>query len=344
MKMIRVSARLERNFASDCGEPSRGWKRALAFALCLYGVAFLIAPSTAAGADVSGGAPSKTVRLLTVGNSFSGNATRYLGDLARSAGHELIMDTAAAGGAPLELHWNRAQLHEREPENPGGLYGKRGLKEALQGRDWDAVTIQQASIKSHDEATYRPFAKNLFDYIKRYAPDAQVLVHQTWAYRRDDPRFRVASPAQGEPRTQKQMYEMLKAAYASVAAELGVRCIPVGDAFYLADTDPVWGYRPDPAYDFVETNPQKLPLQVHSLHVGWLRQRQPDGTIKLSMDGHHANTAGQYLGACVWFEVLFKESVVGNKFVASGVDREHAQFLQETAHRAVEASSRGSRP
>lgn len=29
------------------------------------------------------------------------------------------------------------------------------------------------------------------------------------------------------------------------------------------------------------------------------------------MDGHHANLAGEYLGACVWYEELFGDSVVG---------------------------------
>ena len=56
------------------------------------------------------------------------------------------------------------------------------------------------------------------------------------------------------------------------------------------------------------------------------------------MDGHHANTAGEYLGACVWFEVLFGESVVGNAFVTPGLDKTYARFLQETAHKTVEAS------
>jgi hypothetical protein len=56
------------------------------------------------------------------------------------------------------------------------------------------------------------------------------------------------------------------------------------------------------------------------------------------MDGHHANAAGEHLGACVWFEVLFNESVVGNKFVTPGLDKAHARFLQETAHKAVAAA------
>jgi hypothetical protein len=47
--------------------------------------------------------------------------------------------------------------------------------------------VQQASIKSHDLETYRPHMANLVDYIKKYAPKSKIIVHQTWAYRVDDP-------------------------------------------------------------------------------------------------------------------------------------------------------------
>ena len=58
--------------------------------------------------------------------------------------------------------------------------------------------------------------------------------------------------------------------------------------------------------------------------------------MKLSMDGHHANTAGEFLGACVWYEVLFGKSVEANTFVPAGLDPEYAKFLRATAHRVVE--------
>lgn len=54
------------------------------------------------------------------------------------------------------------------------------------------------------------------------------------------------------------------------------------------------------------------------------------------MDGHHANTAGEYLGACVFYEVLFGDSVVGNTFIPSGLGSAYAKFLQETAHQTVQ--------
>jgi hypothetical protein len=282
------------------------------------------------------GSTGKTVRLLTVGNSFSQNATRYLKDLAAARGHVLIHQPAVVGGASMALHWDKVEQHRKDPQDRRGLYGtKGGLKEMLAAEPWDFVTIQQASIRSHDVATYRPYAGQLVAFIKKHAPRAEVLIHQTWAYRRDDPRFRVAAPRPGEPATQEAMYQGLTIAYMTIALELGLRRIPVGDAFHLADTDPTWGYRPDATFDPRAAKYPALPDQTHSLHVGWSWKKQKDGTYALQMDGHHANVAGEYLGGCVFYEVLFGESVVGNPFRPPALDAAYARFLQETAHRAV---------
>ncbi len=62
---------------------------------------------------------------------------------------------------------------------------------------------------------------------------------------------------------------------------------------------------------------------------------RPDGTPALRFDGHHANQAGQYLGACVWYEVLFGESVAANPYVPDGLDADWARTLRRTAHDAV---------
>lgn len=291
-------------------------------------------------AEVAPATTGKTVRLLTVGNSFSQNATRYLKDLATAGGHTLIHRPIVVGGASLQLHAEKAQKHEEDANDKAGLYTDgRSLKQALAEQPWDFVTIQQASLKSHDLGTYRPYAGQLRDCIKKHAPRAELLVHQTWAYRCDDPRFAAkgAKPITqpGEPATQEAMYLGLTNAYRTIAKELGTRLIPVGDAFQRADRDPQWGYRPDKKFDLKNAQPPSLPDQTHSLHVGWRWAKQKDGQTKLSMDGHHANTAGEYLGACVFYEVLFGQSVVGNAFVPPGLDPAYARFLQETAHQAV---------
>ena len=302
--------------------------------LTVLAVSYLF-PIGSARADQKTASKTKTVRLVTVGNSFSQNATRYLGDLVKAKGHTLIHRPLAIGGASMQVHWDKAQLHEKDPKDPKGWYGKKSLRQELMSEPWDFVTIQQASIKSHNVDTYRPFAKQLYDYIKKSAPKAEILMHQTWAYRVDDPRFTKPSKSPGEPSTQKEMYEGLSKAYKTIAGELGVRTIPVGDAMYLADTSAKWGYQFDKKFDFKNAVAPKLPDQTHSLHTGWRWTTAKDGKKSLTIDGHHASVAGQYLGACVFYEVLFAESVVGNSFVPPEIDRDYARFLQETAHQAV---------
>ncbi|MGV3660953.1 MAG: DUF4886 domain-containing protein [Prosthecobacter sp.] len=285
---------------------------------------------------------AKTVRILTIGNSFSRNATNHLDDLALAGGHTLIHTPLVIGGASFQVHADKARKHEANPQDKAGLYGSGlGLKESLAADKWDYVTIQQASIKSHDFTTYQPNAGWLRDYISQHAPQARLLVHQTWPYRKDDPRFTKPSDKPDQPKTQDEMYRGLTDSYNKIAAELGGRIIPVGDAFHAADTDPKWGYQTDTTFNPKTAKEPALPNQTHSLHVGWRWTKSKDGKkTTLGMDGHHANLAGEYLGACVWYEILFGESVVGNTYVPKGIDADYARFLQETAHQAVQARSK----
>jgi hypothetical protein len=189
----------------------------------------------------------------------------------------------------------------------------------------------------HDVSTYQPYADQLAELIPQHAPHAQLLMHQTWAYRVDDPRFARSSPLPGEPAPQADMYKGLSGAYRQTARRLDSGIIPVGDAFYLADTDDMWGFRPDTEFSFSTAQPPALPNQDHSLHVGWRWRADKNSSRQLGYDGHHAGTAGEYLGACVWYEVLFGQSVIGNAFIPAGLDPAYARFLQQTAHRATTA-------
>ena len=131
---------------------------------------------------------------------------------------------------------------------------------------------------------------------------------------------------------------MLSAAYLTIAKELGVRRFPVGEAFHLAESDPAWGFKVDEKFDKTKAAPPELPVQTHSLHVGWRWVTPKEGgKPTLQYDGHHAGMLGEYLGACVWYEMLFRETVVGNTFLPKGMPQEDADYLQKVAHRAVES-------
>ncbi|VTU02815.1 signal peptide protein : Uncharacterized protein OS=Chthoniobacter flavus Ellin428 GN=CfE428DRAFT_5127 PE=4 SV=1 [Gemmataceae bacterium] len=302
------------------------------FAALLLGLALL--PAFLGAQDKP---KQKTIKLLTVGNSFSQNATKYLDKIVEADGNVLIHHRCVIGGSGPDQHLAKVAAHEKDLKDKAGLYGTgKSLAEELVAEKWDVITIQQASIKSHDLANYKPGMKTLCEFIKKHAPASEVVIHETWAYRVDDPRFTKPSDKAGEPKTQKEMYDGLSAAYRTMAKELNVRFIPVGDAFYAADTDPKWGYKPDAKFDPKAATAPTLPDQTHSLHVGWRWATATDGKQTLQMDGHHANATGEYLGGLVFYEFLYGRSAVGNTFRPAGVDADYARFLQETAHNAVE--------
>lgn len=65
-------------------------------------------------------AASKTVRLFTIGASFSKNAVRFLSDIANAAGHKLVLKPAIIAASTLEQHWENAEKAEANPEDPAG--------------------------------------------------------------------------------------------------------------------------------------------------------------------------------------------------------------------------------
>ncbi|HEY3331781.1 MAG TPA: DUF4886 domain-containing protein [Capsulimonadaceae bacterium] len=280
----------------------------------------------------------KTLRLLTVGNSFAENAGHYMAGIASAAGYNLVLYRANIGGASMERHWTHVALHEKQADDPKGTpfinpatkKKEWGLKEALESAPWDYVTIQQASINSFDSKSYQPFAKNLYDFIKQHSPKAEVLVYETWPYRVDDPLF-----AKGTE-SSDGMYTKLATAYRGVAKDLGARIIPVGDAFHLAGTDPKFTFVVDKTFAAATAVYPALPDQTYSLNVGWWWKKNSTGDYKLQFDGHHANSNGEYLAGLVFVERLTGKSVVGNSFVPPGMKPEIAKALQGYAHQAVQ--------
>lgn len=283
-------------------------------------------------------AHARTVILFLIGNSFSRNATQYLPQLAKEGGHELIIGRAELGGCSLERHWRHAAAFEANPDDANGnpYSGKKSLKALLGENTWDVVTIQQASTYSGDPASYRPYAQNLVHYIKKLQPEAEVVFHQTWAYRSDANYFtRISGDTRAK--SQREMWEHSRAAYHTLAKELGLRIIPNGDAFYAVNSDSQWGYKKDPNFDFKKPAAPALPDQTNSLHVGY---RWNKAKTKLTFDANHANAAGCYLGALVWYGFLFNESPEKLTFVPPGVSPEFAAHLRKVAWQTVQQATR----
>lgn len=281
-------------------------------------------------------ASEDSIRVLAIGNSFADNALTYLSDIANAAGKQVQIGKACLGGCDLERHMRHVDAYEADPTDPeGSPYngGKKSLPQLLQEQPWDYVTIQQVSHKSFRPETYHPYVDRLIATICKYAPQAEIVIHQTWAYRDDHEFF-------GEPGLNPDsMYRGLGSAYDALSRKTGFRQIPSGDAMEAARQDSEWGsFVPDPDFDPETAEYPALPQHdKRALHNGWYGWRQDEKTGKwfLSRDCIHANREGKYLVGCVWFEFFFDTSVVENSFAPEGMSSDDAAILQRIAHRVV---------
>lgn len=268
------------------------------------------------------GQAKETIRLFMVGNSFSANATKYLKEIAAADGCEVVLGIANIGGGSMEEHWRGVLQHKNNPKQ-GYSYGARCLEDLLKSEEWDVVTIQQRSAISAKLETYRPFAKNLYEFIKTTVPNAEVRMHQTWAYRVDDIGYKAGY-------TQEDMHNAIRKNFHTIAGELGVKIIPVGEAFAQVRTHPEWIFERDPNFNYDNPVFPDVPIEKPSLNVGarWKSD-------KFWVDTHHASPLGEYLGSAVFFEALFGKSVVGNSYVPEGISDEDVAFFQQIAHDIV---------
>lgn len=134
------------------------------------------------------------MNVLSIGNSFSTDAQRYLHGIARADGVELNSFNLFIGGCPLSLHYENMLSEERAYalEMNGQDTGfKVSLKEALSNREWDVITIQQVSHQAPYYETYQPYLNSIVEYVKGCVPRAKIAVHQTWAYEENSQRLNV---------------------------------------------------------------------------------------------------------------------------------------------------------
>lgn len=252
----------------------------------------------------------KIIKILAIGNSFSEDATHYLNKLALAAGIDTKVVNLYIGGCSLETHWkniqDNAELYNYQL-NGEATDKYVSIKAALMEEEWDYVVTQQASHYSGLEETYYPYIDNIFDYIKEYAPKAEILLHETWAYEIDSPHdlFTLYN------KNQKEMYKKLKQAYSNAAQKLKVRLIPSGDVIEKARTLEPFIYE--------------------------------KGGMSLCRDGFHMHYIyGRYLTAASWYEVILRKNILENPYIPetvfapdAEVDLRALQVIKEAVHLVI---------
>ena len=132
------------------------------------------------------------INVLSIGNSFSQDAQRYLHRLAKADGELIRSANLYIGGCPLEKHYLNMLDDDKAYDfefNGDGTGLKVSIREGLRSNKWDVITLQQASRFSPEYQTWHPYLGALADYIRKYCPHAKIYMHQTWAYEQDSQRL-----------------------------------------------------------------------------------------------------------------------------------------------------------
>lgn len=272
-------------------------------------------------------------KVLTIGNSFTWSLKADLPAIAKAQGDKLTLAFANHGGCTIQKHWKYAKEEESKPEVKRYKYkGKPAkLRDILAAEKWDIVTIQQASPKSWVKGSFYPELDELVAYVKKHAPDAEIVFQQTWAYRNDDPRLKKWGG-------QKAMYEGIYNNYKEASAKFGFRVIPSGLAVELARAAQPVKFVPveKSVIEEAKKSQKTVIAQPGSLFVGWgWRKNRKTGKIELRRDSIHLNNRGQYLQSCVWYGFIFKKSPLEIKYQGRNLKADDAAMLRECADKAL---------
>ncbi len=281
-------------------------------------------------------AKPKSLKVLTIGNSFSICLQRYMPECAKAAGVKLDIVSAYIGGCSLERHWKNIEKASDANFRPyvidwsydgvrngkdatvaKALNGKRtsNIPEILKADKWDIVTIQQASHYSWQPETYYPYADNLIKTIRELAPQAEIRIQQTWAYCNADNRI-YGRKTWGFD--QAEMYNRLTGAYKQLAEKHNLKIIPMGLAVQTYRTMLPVTFVPPSAEELNNFKAPAVPNMGGEVVGNYYWGKQKKSKEKtLRCDSIHLNREGEYLQACVWVRSLF------------GVDVENLPFTPE---------------
>ena len=171
------------------------------------------------------------MNVLAIGNSFSEDATRYLHDIARADGIKINVVNLYIGGCSLERHYRNMLSDQRAYElqyngQKTGFFVSLG--ETLLNREWDIITLQQVSSQSFNSNSYQPYIVEIAAYVRKYAPNAKLYLHQTWAYEEGSDKLLHIAKYQ---RAKTMLHDVVKV-YSEIATLIGADgIIPSGEMF-----------------------------------------------------------------------------------------------------------------
>ncbi len=183
------------------------------------------------------------MQILSIGNSFSQDAHKWLYKLAQDNDINLETVNLYIGGCSLKMHWDNIKSNNATYDfEPNGNCGERkiSIMEALKLKKWDIITLQQVSGASGIYETYEPYVSSVVSTIKKEQPNAKIYFHQTWAYEIDADH----SDFVNYNNNQNKMYRCIKETSKVVAESINANLIPSGDIIQtLRESIPEFDYK-----------------------------------------------------------------------------------------------------
>ena len=291
---------------------------------------------------------AKETKVLIIGNSFSVSVMRNWPQLAKASGSELKAASMYIGGCSFQRHWENVEKATDLTFKPYDIWisdaegvkrFKSNIPQMLASDKWDFVTIQQASHAAWDPETYHPYADKLIAKIKELAPQAEIVIQQTWAYCNLDKRIQ---PGGAWKFDQTGQYERTRDAYISLAKQYKFRMIPTGLAVQkFRQSLPVTLVYPTHEQLASCKKPETPDLGGEIVgRFSWKKPKDGKGEEKLSQDSIHLNASGEYLQALVWQAFFFGTDVTKTTYIpAYAGGKERASLMQSCASEAVKEAA-----
>lgn len=164
------------------------------------------------------------ISVLMIGNSFSVDVASYTHQLSLGSDVEIEVCVLYVGGCSLEQHIGFIKDGSSPYEwfvNSVSTRRYISLKEALDMKEWDYISLQQVSVFSGLKETFFPFIKELVEYVKQYQKSPVFILHKTWPYETGFENTNFAHYNYDR----KTMYTCINKTYDFVAKDLGISII-----------------------------------------------------------------------------------------------------------------------
>lgn len=217
------------------------------------------------------------MKILSIGNSFSDDAQRYLRAIAQAEGVEIETLNLCIGGCSLKRHTECIKsgdkayfFHYNGDVDRNDLIS---IDEGISMREWDIVTLQQVSTESFKEESFYPYIYEIAEYVRKKLPNAKIYIHKTWAYEHGCPRSFEVTDGKGA----EFMLDGIRKSYARAKREIGAEgVIPSGELMEL-------------------------------LYL--------NGATGIYRDTYHASLGlGRYAVGLLWYKLFTGRSVLNNSF------------------------------